>query len=98
LLPSLDSNANTVDLTELLGALRRNLRGKEFYTSGNPTLNLVVRDFALMSQVQGYINAIKNAGAPVTGKAEARARVGVKPAAAVKAAATKKVAAKKRGA
>jgi hypothetical protein len=58
-LPSLNASAGTVDLTELLGALQQNLRGREFYASGNPTLNLVVQESALLSQVQAYISAVK---------------------------------------
>jgi len=59
LLPSLNANAGTVGLTELLGALQQNLRGKEFYATGNPTVNLVVQNFTLLSQVQAYISALK---------------------------------------
>jgi hypothetical protein len=80
-LPSLDAKANTVDLAEVIDVLRQNLRGKEFYaTSGNPTLNLIVNGSALLSQVQGYISAIKAGTVGTIADANA-------PGAAVKAAA-----------
>jgi hypothetical protein len=63
LLPSFNVAAGTVDLTELLGVLRQRMQGTDFYASGNPTLNRVVQDFALLSQVQAYIKAIKAGGA-----------------------------------
>jgi hypothetical protein len=63
LLPSFNAAAGTVDLTELLGVLRIRMQGTDFYASGNPTLNRVVQDSALLSQVQAYINAIKAGGA-----------------------------------
>lgn len=111
LLPSLNAKAGTVGLTELLGALQQNLRGKEFYAAGNPTLNLVVQNFTLLSQVRAYINALK-AGTVGSGAAVATpgatTQVGPATSAAVPAksgaaiapnagAAEKPVAAKKRG-
>lgn len=63
LLPSFNAAAGTVDLTELLGVLRKRMQGTDFYASGNPTLNRVVQDSALLSQVQAYIDAIKAGGA-----------------------------------
>lgn len=59
LLPSFDAAAGTVNLTELLGVLRQRMRGTEFYANGNPTLTRVVQDSQLLSQVQGFIEAIK---------------------------------------
>jgi hypothetical protein len=63
LLPSLDAAAGTVDTTELLGVLRQRMPGTELYASGNPTLNRVVQDSQLLSQVQARIAAIKKGGA-----------------------------------
>ena len=68
LLPSLNAKTGTVELTELLAALQQNLRGKQFYATGNPTLNQVVQNFTLLSQVQAYISALK-AGTPGIGNA-----------------------------
>jgi hypothetical protein len=62
LLPSLDAAAGVVKVSELLGALRQQMRGTDFYAVGNPTLNRVVQDSALLSQVQAFINAIKAGG------------------------------------
>ena len=59
LLPSLNAKTGTVGLAELLAALQQNLRGKQFYATGNPTLNLVVQNFTLLSQVQAYLSALK---------------------------------------
>ena len=58
LLPSLNAKTGTVGLAELLAALQQNLRGKQFYATGNPTLNLV-QNFTLLSQVQAYMSALK---------------------------------------
>jgi hypothetical protein len=63
LLPSLDAAAGTVDTTELVGVLRQRMPGTELYASGNPTLNRVVQDSQLLSQVQARIAAIKKGGA-----------------------------------
>lgn len=71
LLPSLDANAGTVNVTEFLGVLRQRMSGTEFYASGNPTLNRVVQDAQLLSQVQALIAAIK-AGAINAGAINAR--------------------------
>ena len=78
LLPSLDTTTGTVQLSELLGALKQNLRGTEFYASGNPTLNRVVRNSGLLSQVQAFIGSVKagaagNVAAAVTPEAPAEA-------------------------
>jgi hypothetical protein len=59
LLPSLNAKTGTVGLAELLAALQQNLRGKQFYATGNPTLNLVVQNFTLLSQVKAYLSALK---------------------------------------
>ena len=59
LLPSLNAKTGTVGLAELLAALQQNLRGKQFYATGNPTLNRVVQNFTLLSQVQAYMSALK---------------------------------------
>jgi len=59
LLPSLDAKTGTVGLAELLAVLQQNLRGKQFYATGNPTLNLVVQNFTLLSQVRAYMSALK---------------------------------------
>ncbi len=59
LLPSLNARTGTVGLAELLAALQQNLRGKQFYATGNPTLNRVVQNFTLLSQVQAYMSALK---------------------------------------
>ena len=76
MLPSLDTNAGTVDLTELLGVLQQNLQGTHFYASGNPTLNRVVQDSSLLSQVQAYIQGIKTGGAANPGAAKPPAAAG----------------------
>ncbi len=62
LLPSFDGAAGTVELGDLLGALRQRMRGTDFYTVGNPTLKRVVQDGQLQSQVQAFIDAIKAGG------------------------------------
>jgi hypothetical protein len=59
LLPSLNEKAGTVATPELLDALRQAMRGTEFYASGNATLNRVVRDARVLSQVQALIASIK---------------------------------------
>lgn len=94
LLPSLDTKTGTVKLDELLGALKQNLRGTEFYASGNPTLNLVMQDSELLSQVQAYINAVKAGTAgDVTAPAAARPAIQLGPSTKPRAAARPRVAA-----
>lgn len=70
-LPSLNAKTGTVGLAELLSALQQNLRGKQFYATGNPTLNLVAQGSMLLSQVQAYINALKAGSAGTTASAGA---------------------------
>jgi hypothetical protein len=88
LLPNF-AKTGEVDLTELLDVLKKKLQGTEFYASGNPTLNRVVREAALLSQVQAYIKAITAGGAGAAAPA-------APPAAAPKGAALKAGAAIKK--
>jgi hypothetical protein len=76
LLPSLNAKTGMVGLTELLAALQQNLRGKQFYATGNPTLNLVVQNFTLLSQVQAYMSALK---AGMAGSSTAVSAPGIVP-------------------
>jgi hypothetical protein len=41
LLPSLDADAATIDLTDVLNVIGQHLRGTEFFASGNPVLNRI---------------------------------------------------------
>lgn len=75
LLPSLNAKTGMVGLTELLAALQQNLRGKQFYATGNPTLNLV-QNFTLLSQVQAYMSALK---AGMAGSSPAVSAPGIVP-------------------
>lgn len=54
LLPSYDPKAGTISLNDVIHALESNMRGNEFYSSGNPTLNRL----AIQSQVQELIASI----------------------------------------
>jgi hypothetical protein len=75
LLPSLNAKTGTVGLAELLAALQQNLRGKQFYATGNPTLNLV-QNFTLLSQVQAYMSALQ---AGMAGSSTAVSAPGIVP-------------------
>jgi hypothetical protein len=57
LLPSYNKKAGTVDLSDLLNAMAQKMRGTEFYSNGNPTLNRL----ALQSQVNQIIQSVKEA-------------------------------------
>lgn len=54
LLPSYDATKGTVSLDDVINALHGNMRGKEFYANGNPTLNRL----AVQSQAQDIIASI----------------------------------------
>lgn len=54
LLPSYDPTKGTVSLDDVINALHGNMRGKEFYSNGNPTLNRL----AVQSQAQDIIASI----------------------------------------
>lgn len=51
LLPSYNKQAGTIDLSEVLRLVAQNMRGTEFYASGDPTLNRLTID----SRVKGII-------------------------------------------
>jgi hypothetical protein len=57
-LPSFDAKARTIDLHDVMSLIQQNMRGTEFYASGNPTLNRL----AIQSQVQQIIDNIKQDG------------------------------------
>lgn len=63
LLPSFKNDTGAVDLSDLVNLLTQRMRGKQFYASGNPTLNRVVNESRLLSQVQAFISNIKAGGA-----------------------------------
>jgi hypothetical protein len=106
LLPSLNAKTGTVGLAELLAALQQNLRGKQFYATGNPTLNLV-QNFTLLSQVRAYMSALKtgmagsntavsapgivpHVGASTNPDVQAKSEAAAAPKAVAKAAAAKR--------
>jgi hypothetical protein len=55
LLPSLNAKQGTIDLVEVMSLIQQNMRGTEFYASGNPTLNRL----AIQGQVQQIIDSVK---------------------------------------
>jgi hypothetical protein len=55
LLPSYDDQAQTVELSDVLGLITKKLSGTEFYSVGNPTLNRL----ALQSRVEQIIQSVK---------------------------------------
>jgi hypothetical protein len=69
LLPSLNSKAATIELSDLLKIIARHMRGTEFYANGNPVLNRL----ALRSRARELITAINQeaiaAPQPAEGKA-----------------------------
>jgi hypothetical protein len=58
LLPSFDAQAGTIELSDVITLIAKNMRGTEFYTNGNPTLNRL----ALQSQVRQIIASIRQGG------------------------------------
>ncbi len=54
LLPSYNPDAATIDLSDVMNLIAKNMRGTEFYSNGNPTLNRL----ALQSQVQQIISTV----------------------------------------
>ena len=55
LLPSFNAKDGTIDLGEVMTLIQKNMRGTEFYASGNPTLNRL----AIQGQVQQIIDSVK---------------------------------------
>lgn len=62
LLPSLDTDAGTIELSDVMALIQRNMRGTEFYANGNPILN----SLAIRSQVQQIMAGFKPVGPSVT--------------------------------
>jgi hypothetical protein len=58
LLPSLNAEAATIDLTDVLNVIDQHMRGTEFYASGNPVLNRV----SLQAQARALIAAMRGSG------------------------------------
>ena len=58
LLPSYDAGAGTVSLDDVMHALEKNMRGHEFFSTGNPTLNRL----AIQTQVQDIIASVLKGG------------------------------------
>jgi hypothetical protein len=54
LLPSYNEKKGTVNLSEMLNLMRQKMKGTEFYTRGNPTLNRLT----LQSQVDQIIKSV----------------------------------------
>jgi hypothetical protein len=55
LLPSLNTKASTIELSDVLNFIAQHMRGTEFYANGNPVLNRL----ALRSRAQELIAAMK---------------------------------------
>jgi hypothetical protein len=55
LLPSYREKTGTVELSDVLSLLTKKMKGTEFYSNGNPTLNRL----ALQSQVDQIIQSVK---------------------------------------
>lgn len=54
-LPSYDAKAGTIEMSDILNLLTKKMKGTEFYSNGNPTLNRL----SLQSQVDEIIRSIK---------------------------------------
>jgi len=54
LLPSLNTNASTIELSDVLNIIAQHMRGNEFYASGNPVLNRL----ALQSRARELMRAL----------------------------------------
>ncbi len=54
-LPSYNEKAGTLDLGDVLQLMTQKMKGTQFFTNGNPTLNRM----ALQSQVDQIINSVK---------------------------------------
>jgi hypothetical protein len=53
--PKLNQTAKTIDLSDLMDFVQQNMRGKQFFASGNPTLNRL----SIRSQVQQILRTQK---------------------------------------
>ncbi len=60
LLPSYDAKAGTVDLSDVMNLIQQSIRGTEFYSYGNPTLN----SLAVQSQIQQIMASFKQPEPP----------------------------------
>jgi hypothetical protein len=68
LLPSLNANNGTVELTDVLSVIAQYMRGTEFYATGHPVLNRL----ALQTRASELIAALKEEAAPQEEKVASR--------------------------
>jgi len=68
LLPTLDATNGTVELTDVLNIIAQNMRGTEFYATGDPVLNRL----ALQQRATELIAALKEEAAPHDGTVASR--------------------------
>jgi hypothetical protein len=69
LLPSLNTKAASIELTDVLNVIAQHMRGTEFYTNGNPVLNRL----ALRSRARDLIAAINQEATAAPQRHEATA-------------------------
>jgi hypothetical protein len=69
LLPSLNADAATIELSDVLKIIAQHMRGTEFYANGNPVLNRL----ALRSRARELITAINQAATAAPSQHEAKA-------------------------
>jgi hypothetical protein len=69
ILPSLNTEAATIELSDVLNIVARQMRGTEFYANGNPVLNRL----ALRSRARALIAAMKQEATAVPQQHEATA-------------------------
>lgn len=67
LMPSYKAKAGTVDLSDLLAALKPRLTGTEFYTNGGPALTQSTKQAGLRATAQQIIQSIKGGAAHAAG-------------------------------